>query len=135
MVLPKVFCINCYTVTDPLALAPVRWHIPTAEEWTELINKFGGENPAGAALTAKSGLKQNGPFDANGNNSSGFTAIPAGFRNWGGKFMALETTGIWWSSTPDINTYLVKIARESAGIVIRPGYPQSSGASVRCVKD
>src|SRR5687767_12913417 len=41
---------NWYAVSDPRGLAPVGWHVPTLEEWQELIDCNGGNEVAGDRL-------------------------------------------------------------------------------------
>ena len=41
---------NFYAIADSHNICPVGWHIPTEEEWTELINSVGDESNAGGKL-------------------------------------------------------------------------------------
>lgn len=45
---------NAYTITDPRGLAPEGWHIPSVEEWGQLISYL-GEESAGQKLKSISG--------------------------------------------------------------------------------
>lgn len=122
---------------------PTGWHMPTDDEWITLEGFLGmsqeefgdtGERGTveGAKLKATSGWADNG----NGNNESGFTALPGGIRNYGGGF---EVGGEWaeyWSSTAEDdyhnwNRYLTYDISE----VGRWGFAFAYGLSVRCVKD
>jgi len=62
---------NGFAVRDPKGLAPKGWHIPTKSEWLELINYLGNN---------ESGVKLKSMDKWNGNNKSGFNALPSGFR-------------------------------------------------------
>jgi uncharacterized protein (TIGR02145 family) len=85
---------NWYAVNDPRGLAPHGWHIPSDEEWSDLMNylywKGGGDK-----LKSTRGWLNKG----NGNNSSGFSGLPGGFRHTFGSFSSLGTEGFWWSSS------------------------------------
>ena len=85
---------NWYAVKDARGLAPTGWHIPTDEEWTVLSTFLGGEDVAGKKMKSSSGWNYKG----NGNNSSGFTGLPGGFRYYGA-FANLVGGGGWWSTS------------------------------------
>ena len=79
------YLYNWSAVNDPRGLAPAGWHVPTDEEWEDLVHylaqTLGDEDLVGAAL------KDDVAW--NGTNSSGFSALPGGFRDY-----ALETSTI-----------------------------------------
>ncbi len=72
---------------------PSGWHLPTDEEWTILEN-FLGELP-GKKMKSKSRWSENG----NGDNSSGFNAIPGGGRYNHVGFSGLGFNTLFWSSS------------------------------------
>ena len=81
-------------------LAPKGWHIPTENEW-EILNKCLGYSDA------SSKMKETGnkhwvitEYTIKSTNSSGFTAIPGGFRD-NNRFYSLGRTGYWWSLPED----------------------------------
>ncbi len=129
---------NWYAVNDPRGLAPEGWHIPSKEEWTVLINHLGGETLAGEKLKSKSGWENN----TNGNNQSGFSALPG--LSWGYN-MAASTAmshGCWWSSTEverttlsDINNaWYLSLSSGNKSAILKPHWKENH-YSVRCVKD
>lgn len=123
---------NWYAVNDPRGLAPKGWHIPTNKEWALLIEFLGGEVTAGSSLKNTVGWFDNG----NGNNSSGFSGNPGGYRNPDGTYGPPAKYGNWWSST-EYNTYsawyyLLSYVNESVG---RSSYSKGCGISVRCIRD
>ena len=75
-------------------------------------------------------------YNGNGDNSSGFTAIPGGYRYYNGSFNAMKRYGYWWTSTETS-------AANAYGRDMYYGYSnldrissdKRSGASVRCVMD
>jgi uncharacterized protein (TIGR02145 family) len=120
-----------YAATDSRNICPTGWHVPTDAEWTTLAKYLGGES------TASSKLKETGTShwkslnDAT-TNSSGFTALPAGFRNLNGAFGLLGIYSGWWSSTEgsenfawhrgmanDINSALSYYSNKTFGFSVR----------------
>lgn len=122
---------NWYAVNDKRGLAPKGWHIPSIDEWDVLTKYLGGENKCGKSLRNTSGWYT----DGNGDNSSGFAALPGGyFQDY--DYNNIGELGFWWSSTKcydgaayarylNYNYDPLKFASFSSG----------AGFSVRCVKD
>lgn len=126
LTLGKLF--NWYAVTDERGLAPLGWHIPSDEEWTELTDNQGGKLKAGIIM--KSMIMWN---DYENKREKGvFEGLPGGIR-LNGKFKNGGESGkvaYWWSYT---SGYLsLKYYSESA---IRSGWSKQTGISVRCIKD
>lgn len=69
---------NWYAVNDLRGLAPVGWHIPTQSEYQTLQSCLGGGAVAGGKMKT---LSLWAAPNAGADNSSGFTAYPAGYRN------------------------------------------------------
>jgi len=84
-----------YTWEAAMKACPPGWHLPSDAEWTILTTSLGGESVAGGKMKARSGWFDNG----NGTNSSGFTALPGGYRYSGGNFCYLVEDAAFWSST------------------------------------
>lgn len=125
----KYGCLyNLYAVTDPRKICPKGWHVPDYEELNTLIKFLGGGNAAGPKLKSTSGWAE-----ANGTNSSGFTALPPGcgtpsLNTWG--------TGIvfqCWS----FDSYFLQLnfKKEYGAILLRKKIKDTAGNSVRCIKD
>ncbi len=117
---------NWYAVNDPRGLAPKGFHIPTHDEWTILIDNLGGEYRAtGISMKSNSGWSDR----ENGNNNSGFSAFPGGFRNDDGAFRAIGSYASWWSSE---NTWqIITFDR----VTHSWDWGKTYGFSVRCIKD
>lgn len=121
---------NWYAVNDPRGLAPVGWHIPTDQEWTALVDAL-GKNP-GNKMKSTWGWQNKG----NGTNSSGFSGLPGGYRDFRGRVVNIGYHGIWWSSTEhDVRDAWSRYLNYSDGDVGRYGNKKVTGLSVRCVKD
>jgi uncharacterized protein (TIGR02145 family) len=123
---------NWYAVNDSRGLAPDGWHIPSDAEWTKLTDFLGGAEVAGEKMKTNSGWNENG----NGTNSSGFTAIPGGYRNHEGYFINIGRNGLFWSSTEfsSDNAWFRNVIG-SIPDVYKPNYGKDFGLSIRCVKD
>lgn len=122
---------NWWAVNDQRGLAPTGFHIPSDNEWTELINFLGGAKEAGTKMKSISGWKKNG----NGNNESGFSALPGGKRYIAGGFESFDQ-GYWWSST-ESNTYMAwfRLIYYIDGEVITNQAYKDAGMYVRCIAD
>ena len=136
---------NKYAVIDLRGLAPKGWYIPTCEEWTRL-EEFLGTEIAGHKMKAVndwecSSSRLNGEqniveiHNGNGDNSSGFNALPGGFRFYYG-FDYIGNSALFWSATESDHNYVFTHAMEDySGPVISDENDKSLGASVRCIKD
>jgi uncharacterized protein (TIGR02145 family) len=124
---------NWYAVNDPRGLAPEGWHVASDAEWALLVKALGGEKAAGAKLKAK--ILWKSP-NVGADNSSRFTAIPAGYRSSNGNFSLLGTNSSFWTATED-NSYAAwsRDMYNSYSAVYRTSSSKTQGFSVRCVKD
>jgi uncharacterized protein (TIGR02145 family) len=121
---------NWYAVNDSRGLCPSGFHVPSDGEWTVLETALGGWSVAGAALKASSPA-----WD--GTNSSGFSALPGGFRETGdGNFYDQGYLGYWWSSSPSGTYAWYRYLFSGDSTVGRfSNYATRDGFSVRCVRD
>ncbi|NTV98577.1 MAG: hypothetical protein HGA70_05390, partial [Chlorobiaceae bacterium] len=124
---------NWYAVSDPRGLAPRGWHVATDAEWTEMVAALGGEKAAGAKLKSK--VLWNTPL-VGSSKSSGFTALPGGYRSSSGNFSQLGTNGSFWTSTENNGfSAWYRDMYKSYSAVYRISSSKGQGFSVRCVKD
>jgi uncharacterized protein (TIGR02145 family) len=80
--------------------APPGWHLPSKEEWQELVDFAGGKKIAGKKLKAKSGWKSKYLIiSGNGTDEFGFATLPDGFGYPDGSFGNVGYIGYWWSAT------------------------------------
>ncbi len=124
---------NWYAVVDTRGLAPAGYHIPTIEEWDELIYTLGGLDIAGKSLKSIKGWNSG----ESGNNSSGFTALPGGDCNNSGFFVHEDgEAGYWWSSTEfsPTHAYFRSVSHKHS-VIYQYINDKSFGFSVRCLKD
>ncbi len=123
---------NWYAVTNAAGLCPTGWDVPTDAEWTVLETHLGAG--AGDQLKATSPT-----WD--GTNSSGFSALPGGFRSRiDGSFDNFGNNGYWWSSSPAGSLLSGSLAwyrdlSPGGSEVNRDNDFVRGGFSVRCVRD
>ena len=123
---------NFFAVSDSRGLCPTGYHVPSDEEWTVLENHLGGTSVAGTAL--KSSPSDTPAWD--GDNSSGFSALPGGFRyNVDGYFSYQGFDGYWWSSSPSGAYAWYRNLYSGYSSVFRSDHYSRNGFSVRCVRD
>ena len=128
-------------------LAPTGWHIPSDGEWSSFINCLdpnadggnnfniaGGKMKATGTIQAGTGLWASPNTDAT--NASGFTGLPAGFRDVTGTFYTIGVNGIWWSSSePNSTVAWAPVLDYGNGYAGRGSGYKENGFSVRCLRD
>ena len=114
-------------------ICPDGWHIPTEQEWDNVINSIGGELFAGGSM--KSRTMWNYPNNY-ATNRSGFTGLPGGFRFDIRQSPNVGYYGYWWSATADGN-YTAKGYNLSYanGTIGKSTNGMVKGFSCRCIKD
>ena len=121
--------------TDTLNICPSGWHVPTDADWTTLTTELGGESVAGGKMKSV-GTAYWSSQSAGTHNSSGFSALPGGYRNIAGSFNDIRFGAFVWSATEeDDNFAWIRILSTSNSIVVRNNYNKSFGASVRCLRN
>jgi uncharacterized protein (TIGR02145 family) len=133
------------SLSDPTLrkkIAPTGWHVPTIGEWSSLINCLGGVNIGGTNYSIAGGkMKETGTThwqtpNTGASNSSNFTALPGGDRNYFGNFDgAIGIVGGWWSSSASGNFGYHTYINHNSDNIILSGIGKGSGSSVRCIKD
>jgi uncharacterized protein (TIGR02145 family) len=123
-------------------LAPIGWHVPSDDDWLILLEYLdfgdyqvaGGKMKSVGTIEAQTGLWHEPNTAAS--NSSGYSAVPGGYRGFTGAFSDMGNLGGYWSSTEfdggnagHYNLY------HYLGRVLHDVSPKYYGFSVRCVKD
>lgn len=128
---------NSVKLSNVQGVCPSGWHVPSDSEWTVLTDYLGGEISAGGKMKEAGTLHWNNP-NTGADNSSGFSALPAGNRYPGGSllFFGIGSYGRWWSSTNcTSNDICCRVLSCGTDVVARYYYTKSYGFSVRCVRD
>ena len=125
---------NWYTTLGD-TLCPTGWGVPTDAEWTTLTDSLGGESVAGRKMKSK-GITYWSSQSSGTDNSSGFSALPGGFRS-SGSFYSIRDYAWFWSATEIGSSYAwSRYLYYLGGNVVRYNdLKQSVGASVRCLRD
>ncbi len=141
-----------YNWHTAIQVSPPGWHLPSDEEWIEL-EMYLGMSESEALKNQKRGvdtgikLKSTQGWDknCNGNNSSGFNALPAGYRGNKGNFYGKGNSANFWTSSK-VSPYIAyermlvwdKYNKDKSyigGDICRACSTFEMGFSVRCIKD
>lgn len=124
---------NWYAMTDSRKLCPAGSHLPTREEWRELVNYLGGMSEAAVKLRSTGTTYWN---NSSGTNSSGFNAHGAGFRDAAGFYALVRSQALFGSTTSTDATqfYALGIKASTDEITEIPRL-NATGTSVRCIGD
>jgi uncharacterized protein (TIGR02145 family) len=124
-----------------MKLCPAGWHVPADDEWKTLTNFLGGVLNIGEKIKETGGnhWPNQGPGTT---NSTGFTALPAGYRNFQGTFMNYNSYGVlqvseayWWTSTSAGSTARYEVIYNNSNDLLAGSWIPEQGLAVRCLKD
>ncbi len=98
---------NAHVIHSLKEIAPYGYHVPTIDDWVQLIDYCGGESVAGYNLTSKK---------FKGSDKFGFNAIPAGsYHVFHQKYNGIEEvsggnrdyqgSSLWWTSETKIDDF------------------------------
>jgi uncharacterized protein (TIGR02145 family) len=117
-----------YGVRD---IAPAGWHVATYDEWQTLIKHLGGVTVAGGKMKEMGTAHWCEP-NRGASNSSGFFAIPGGYRDEYGNFRKIGVYARFWSETKSYS-YLACYLHLSSEFSLDE-CDMREGFSVRCIK-
>jgi uncharacterized protein (TIGR02145 family) len=131
-----IYTAGTITSTDTLKICPKGWHVPTDTEWTTLTAELGGESVAGGKMKSIGTASYWSSQSAGTDNSSGFSALPGGYRIKDGSFNNLRYSAVFWSATED-NNFEARSRRleHNSNNVSKVDYEKQLGACIRCLKD
>jgi uncharacterized protein (TIGR02145 family) len=122
-----------YTWDVVNTVCPDGWHASTQHEWHKLVYFLGGPDSAAKHLKLKSELwKKQNPTD---DNSSGFSALPAGKRNISNASQSIGYYAYFWTATESSDFAWCCYMSCSGKDVLFNILPRETGMSLRCVKD
>ncbi len=126
---------NWYAVNDSRGLAPAGWHVPNQADLLALESCAGGASNAGGALKATGTSLWTSP-NSGANNSTGFTALPAGSRNNSGIFFDVALFSYFWNAKEETSTTgRVNYLSYNNATNVTGALNKKFGFSVRCIKD
>ena len=125
---------NWYAVNTG-KLAPIGWHVPTSADINVLATYLGGY------LVAGSKLKESGNVhwvsdNSDATNSSGFTALPGGYRSCEtGDYHDGGLWGVFWTSNDTLSNGRRYMMTNDSPAFDYNSDRKNCGFSVRCIKD
>jgi uncharacterized protein (TIGR02145 family) len=125
---------NWYAVNDGRGLCPVGWHVPTEEEYNFLFNYLGGSLMAFNALRSVSTAYWSGSNSLS-TNSSGYSALGAGFRWSNGEYMDYQDWGLYWTSTSLNDEAFLQMLTSLPASILSDYRDKNVGSSVRCIRN
>jgi uncharacterized protein (TIGR02145 family) len=121
-----------YDWNTAMTICPAGYHLPSLQEWNNLVAAAGGQNVAGKKLKARSSWSNNG----NGTDDFSFSALPGGYRGSSGTFDFAGNNGFWWTAAEYSSGYpycrVMYYINES---VNESHNNKGGGYSVRCLQD
>ena len=150
---------NHFAVMDVRGICPTGWHVPSDFEWKILIrhldasadtmcnvnygqacvpSTMAGGMLRNVAVSGNLGVSGWGQPNAGATNSSGFDALPGGWRhNTNGAFIGTTDMAYWWSYKL-INAPSILLMSNTASIQLSQNEDynlKTNGNYVRCLKD
>jgi len=130
---------TCSPTYPVRGVCPKGWHLPSQSEWEALIvavdgsiTEYTSSNTAGSKLKSVTGWYD----DGNGEDTFGFSALPAGYRDINGDCYYEGNYAYFWSSTEYLSYYAYYMRLYyGIGYASLYNYYKNYGLSVRCVKD
>lgn len=138
-----------YNREAALSACPAGWHLPSDLEWSVLTdyleeNGYGFEGDGSDIAKSMASTSEWTSSDFEGapgnarttNNSSGFSALPGGYRSQYNEFAGLTDYAYFWSSTEANGSYgLLRSIFCGGSMVDRMNGAFKGGFSVRCLRD
>jgi len=124
------------TTEGTKGICPTGWHLPADTEWTTLTDYLGGLLLAGGKMKEAGFAHWTSP-NTEATNSSGFTALPGGYRNGNSYFYELAYFAYFWSSTQYDATHAWNrgLGYDDEMEYRSNGTLKTFGFSGRCLKD
>ena len=132
---------NWYSTVDPRELCPAGWHAPSNSEYDALISYLGGGGIAGGKMKSVGVFENTTGYwlspNAEATNTSGFSALPGGYRYSSGEFVALGGLNILSTTTESEEFYMfLRFLGNDGGYAGGHGSGHKrDGFSVRCLRD
>jgi len=125
---------NWYAINDSRGLAPSGWNIPSHSDWTGLITLLGGESVAGGKMKAVSNLWVSPNVGAD--NSTGFSALPGGYRDQSGNFSSQGYSCYLFSTSTGVSpgNYWCVLMHNNSSSLFQSNVSAKTGLPVRCFR-
>lgn len=128
-------------------VCPDGWHVPSDDEWKalemelgmdqEVADKYEWRGSYEGGYLKEMGFSHWDNPNTSADNTSGFTALPGGFRANTGVFYGIRQYGTFWTATmkTESTESWYRALNYEKSHVYRYTVPGNRGASVRCVQD
>ena len=131
------FIYNYFVIIAGKQVCPAGYHVPTINEWNEMLNYLGGENVAGSKL--KTIGSNHWTKDNNSTNESDFSAKSNCFITVSGDLYFNNLSGpylkLWTSTKKNIDkAFTISISSLEDKVDIQ-NKDINSGQSIRCIKN
>jgi uncharacterized protein (TIGR02145 family) len=112
------------------------WRVATKTDWENLATYLGGNSVTGGKLK-ENGTEHWASPNIGATNETGFTAIPAGVRDYVGNFNFLsKTIAAFWTATQyDTSQAVMRVMYNTIASLGVNNYDKRNGMSVKCVRD
>lgn len=144
---------NGFVVQDTRGVCPAGWHVPVDNEWRllfrticetgdcatiwadDMLNSGNEGTDEGGKIKETGTAHWNSP-NTGATNSSGFTALPHGYRYWDGDCYTLNTYAVFWTNTEHaISVNMWFYAPYHNNSFVYHGYGDKlNGHGIRCVR-
>lgn len=127
---------NYINLSSGRGLCPEGWHVPSSDEFFELVNHLGGTASAGGKLK-EAGYSHWLAPNQGASNRSGFTALPGGFKNAGNYFSNEHLEADFWGSGIQAGGSFtgLLLTYDSDDATVNFYANNGLGYSARCIKD
>lgn len=118
------------TLDSSQGICPPGWHIPSYSEFQVLSSNVNGNGNALKAI-------EQGISGGAGTNSSGFSALLAGYRSYDTSFVSYGVDANFWSSreVPGQDAYNLRLDGYDSIMYLGSSYYIGYGFGIRCIKD
>lgn len=125
-----------YDWETALKVCPNGWHLPSDAEWQKLVDFLGGKDVAGGKMKETGTSHWESP-NKGATNSSGFAALPGGYRGANGHFDYLTSYAQFWPSTEYSSKYAWarNLNYFDENVFRSYNYSKATGFSCRCLKN
>ena len=125
---------NWYAV-NTAKLCPKGWHVPSDADWSTLSTTLGGDATSSGALKETGTTHWSSP-NTGATNTSGFTALPGGYRDHDGSSIFVGNYSGLWSSTEFSTSYAnYRGLSNNSTSLYSYNYFKVNGFSVRCLRN
>jgi uncharacterized protein (TIGR02145 family) len=124
-----------YTWEVAQNVCPEGWHLPSNDEWNDIIEFLGGKEIAGGKMK-KDTLWQSPNTGVSAN--SYFDALPGGYHHFKVSigFTGQNRHGYWWSNTEDPSSFAFAFFMHfDHSEIFNSDFDKRHAFSVRCIKD